>query len=258
MQTSFHTLRDLFCQLGLPDTRADISRFIAIHRPLARHLSLAEAPFWRPQQAQFLLEEVADDADWAEIVDTLDASLRHPARSSRPCKRTFGQADPALTRAGSDQPPEVWRKVAQALSWFRRFCARLFSACRRLSCASNQVFQGHRACSVANLRQTLGLFGCGVSLLQPLSPAHQTAARLTRHFQHQPALDTKSADSPKPPLRNPLAKWPRCAACRPLHKGQHQACPPRCQWGPTTPAATRCCSRPHCPSKSTMGSNCCA
>ena len=56
MQTSFHTLRDLFCQLGLPDTRADISRFIAIHRPLPQHMSLADAPFWRPQQAQFLRE----------------------------------------------------------------------------------------------------------------------------------------------------------------------------------------------------------
>lgn len=89
MQTSFHTLRDLFCQLGLPDTRADISRFIAIHRPLPQHMSLADAPFWRPQQAQFLREELADDADWAEIVDTLDASLRHPGPVITPMQTHF-------------------------------------------------------------------------------------------------------------------------------------------------------------------------
>ncbi|MGE5452363.1 MAG: DUF2789 domain-containing protein [Acidobacteriota bacterium] len=84
MGNSFHTLSDLFRQLGLPDTRADISRFIALHRPLPHSMPLAEAPFWRPDQAQFLREEVAEDADWAEIVDTLDASLRHPGPSLTP------------------------------------------------------------------------------------------------------------------------------------------------------------------------------
>lgn len=78
MENTVHTLSDLFRQLGLPDTRADISRFIALHRPLPQSIALAEAPFWRPNQAQFLREEIAEDADWAELVDTLDASLRHP------------------------------------------------------------------------------------------------------------------------------------------------------------------------------------
>jgi hypothetical protein len=52
-------------------------------------MSLADAPFWRPQQAQFLREEVADDADWAEIVDTLDASLRHPGPVITPMQTHF-------------------------------------------------------------------------------------------------------------------------------------------------------------------------
>jgi hypothetical protein len=89
MDRSFHTLNELFCQLGLPDTRADISRFIATHRPLAHHLTLADAPFWRPQQAQFLREELADDADWACIVDTLDATLRHPGPVMTPMQTHF-------------------------------------------------------------------------------------------------------------------------------------------------------------------------
>ena len=78
MDTAVHTLSDLFRQLGLPDTRADVSRFIAVHRPLPPEVRLAEASFWRPEQARFLREELQDDADWAELIDTLDASLRHP------------------------------------------------------------------------------------------------------------------------------------------------------------------------------------
>lgn len=84
MEQTVHTLHDLFRQLGLPDTRADISRFIALHRPLPHNIALADAPFWRPDQAQFLREEIAEDADWAELVDTLDASLRHPGPPSMP------------------------------------------------------------------------------------------------------------------------------------------------------------------------------
>lgn len=78
MDQAVHTLSDLFRQLGLPDTRADVSRFIAVHRPLAADVTLADASFWRPEQARFLREELQEDADWAELIDTLDASLRHP------------------------------------------------------------------------------------------------------------------------------------------------------------------------------------
>ena len=78
MDSAVHTLSELFRPLGLPDTRADVSRFIAMHRPLPPEVALPEAPFWRPEQARFLSEELQDDSDWAELIDTLDASLRHP------------------------------------------------------------------------------------------------------------------------------------------------------------------------------------
>lgn len=76
MEPSVHSLRNLFEQLGLPGGEADIARFVAAHRPLAAGIDLAEAPFWSAAQAQFLREEVEDDADWAEVVDQLNLMLR--------------------------------------------------------------------------------------------------------------------------------------------------------------------------------------
>ncbi|KAA3652121.1 MAG: DUF2789 domain-containing protein [Proteobacteria bacterium] len=76
METPIHPLSALFAQLGLPNDSASIDAFIARHAPLAGEVKLAEAPFWSPAQASFLREEIAEDADWAEVVDTLDARLR--------------------------------------------------------------------------------------------------------------------------------------------------------------------------------------
>jgi hypothetical protein len=76
MVSSIHSLRNLFEQLGLSGTEADIERFVAAHRPLGDTIALADAPFWTAAQAQFLREEVADDADWAEVVDQLNLMLR--------------------------------------------------------------------------------------------------------------------------------------------------------------------------------------
>ncbi len=75
MESSIHRLDDLFHQLGLPDDPAAIEDFIARHRPLPHGLRMADAPFWSPSQAQFLREEISEDADWAELVDTLAARL---------------------------------------------------------------------------------------------------------------------------------------------------------------------------------------
>jgi hypothetical protein len=75
MEPPFHRLPDLFRQLGLPDDPSSIERFIARHRPLACNTALCDAPFWSPSQAQFLREEVAEDADWAEQVDQLGLLL---------------------------------------------------------------------------------------------------------------------------------------------------------------------------------------
>lgn len=76
METPFHRFGELFAQLGLPDDPAEIARFIARHAPLAGELKLEDAPFWTPAQARFLRDAVAEDSDWAEVVDQLSAALR--------------------------------------------------------------------------------------------------------------------------------------------------------------------------------------
>ena len=75
MESSMHTLNNLFAQLGLPSDDAAIENFIKTHRHLASSISLSEAPFWTPSQAAFLCEEVIKDADWAEVIDQLNARL---------------------------------------------------------------------------------------------------------------------------------------------------------------------------------------
>lgn len=77
MELPNHTLSDLFEQLGLPADAASIEAFVATHRPLPEGVAVADAPFWTPSQAQFLREEIREDADWAEVVDSLGALLSH-------------------------------------------------------------------------------------------------------------------------------------------------------------------------------------
>jgi hypothetical protein len=76
MEFSNHTLKDLFGQLGLPDSFEEIEGFISRHRPLAAGVQLADAPFWTSSQAGFLRDEIDEDADWAELVDQLNLRLR--------------------------------------------------------------------------------------------------------------------------------------------------------------------------------------
>ncbi len=76
MEQPVHALKDLFAQLGLPDDADSIESFIRTHSPLAESVKLADAPFWSSAQAGFLREELAEDADWAELVDQLSAALR--------------------------------------------------------------------------------------------------------------------------------------------------------------------------------------
>lgn len=75
MDSPFHTMNDLFAQLGLPSDQASIDHFITTHRPLTAGVLLSEAPFWTPAQAAFLSEELLEDADWAEVIDELNAEL---------------------------------------------------------------------------------------------------------------------------------------------------------------------------------------
>jgi len=39
-------------------------------------VDLADAPFWSPAQAALLCSERAKDADWVELIDTLDTLMR--------------------------------------------------------------------------------------------------------------------------------------------------------------------------------------
>lgn len=74
--TTHHPLRDLFDQLGLPSTEADIQRFVREHGSLPAGQRLTDAPFWTESQASFLREEWrADDGDWALAVDQLNALM---------------------------------------------------------------------------------------------------------------------------------------------------------------------------------------
>jgi hypothetical protein len=88
MDAPVHSTAQLFAQLGLPADPASIYRFIDQHRPLPDCVKLSEAPFWTPSQAAFLREGLQADADWAPIIDALNAALHEtsdqPALSS-PC-----------------------------------------------------------------------------------------------------------------------------------------------------------------------------
>ncbi|WP_434708818.1 DUF2789 domain-containing protein [Pseudomonas sp. R1-1] len=76
MENPQHSLPALFKQLGLDDDPISIDQFIASHSPLKPKLHLADAFFWSKSQAQFLRDEILEDADWAEVVDQLDVMLR--------------------------------------------------------------------------------------------------------------------------------------------------------------------------------------
>ncbi len=77
MDTTRHTLTTLFEQLGLASDQASIEEFIAKYSPLPAEIALQDAPFWSGSQSNFLEEGLEDDSDWAEVIDELDAQMRH-------------------------------------------------------------------------------------------------------------------------------------------------------------------------------------
>ena len=76
MDFDFHTLKDLFDQLGLPSDEHAIKGFVKQHAPLASSILITEASFWTSTQKEFLTEELLKDADWAEVIDLLNEQLR--------------------------------------------------------------------------------------------------------------------------------------------------------------------------------------
>jgi hypothetical protein len=77
MDAPIPTLETLFDQLGLDSSPEAIDTFIASN-PLPEDVKLIDAPFWTPQQAAFLKEELRDDAEWAIAVDELNQRLHQP------------------------------------------------------------------------------------------------------------------------------------------------------------------------------------
>ena len=75
METPIHSLVSLFDQLGLDSTDHAIEDFIKSHKPLSGNMDLYNAGFWSVSQASFLKQAKDEDADWAEIVDQLNAML---------------------------------------------------------------------------------------------------------------------------------------------------------------------------------------
>lgn len=79
MEHPHHRFCELFAQLGLPSSPDEVAAFVRRHAPLPATLALPDAPIWTAAQATLLREKLQEDADWAELVDQLDAALRHPA-----------------------------------------------------------------------------------------------------------------------------------------------------------------------------------
>jgi len=67
---------DLFAQLGLASDTQSVKNFIEKHAPIHDCVKLEDAVFWTASQATLLKEAILLDANWAQVVDQLDAALR--------------------------------------------------------------------------------------------------------------------------------------------------------------------------------------
>jgi hypothetical protein len=76
MYSPIHSIHSLFDQLGLDSSEQGINSFVNQHGSLPANVKLHQADFWNTAQKTFLQQMINEDADWAEIVDELDAKLR--------------------------------------------------------------------------------------------------------------------------------------------------------------------------------------
>ena len=81
MDTTVPRMANLFLQLGLPADAAAIAAFIDAHQ-LPERVRVFEARFWNDGQRHFLREQLAEDAEWAIIVDELNEALHVDAEKS--------------------------------------------------------------------------------------------------------------------------------------------------------------------------------
>ncbi len=77
MDTSQHSMHNLFEQLGLASGEQEVEQFIRTHRLFSQDVRLDQATFWTESQAEFLREAFDEDSDWCEVVDELDSRLRN-------------------------------------------------------------------------------------------------------------------------------------------------------------------------------------
>ncbi len=74
MELTFHSLENLFLQLGLDNSSRAIDDFIQQNK-LSPGQKLEDASCWNDNQAAFIRECLSEDSDWAEVVDQLNAML---------------------------------------------------------------------------------------------------------------------------------------------------------------------------------------
>lgn len=74
MESSFHSLENLFLQLGLDNSNESIDAFVQKNK-LAQDEKLQDATFWTSAQSAFIQECLSEDSDWAEVVDQLNLML---------------------------------------------------------------------------------------------------------------------------------------------------------------------------------------
>lgn len=75
MDMTTHDIATLFAQLGLDNSPEDIKAFAASHK-IPADVPLDRAPFWSSAQANFLTENLKQDADWSDVIDQLNVLLR--------------------------------------------------------------------------------------------------------------------------------------------------------------------------------------
>ncbi|KXI28171.1 DUF2789 family protein [Paraglaciecola hydrolytica] len=76
MEHNHTALSDLFAQLGLSADQEAITEFVQKNAGLPAEIKIENAPIWTKQQAAFLRSALAEDAEWAEVIDQLNALLR--------------------------------------------------------------------------------------------------------------------------------------------------------------------------------------
>jgi hypothetical protein len=75
MEQNHTALSDLFAQLGLSSDPQSMSEFVQKNAGLPAEIKIENADIWTKQQSDFLRTALAEDAEWAELIDQLNSLL---------------------------------------------------------------------------------------------------------------------------------------------------------------------------------------